>query len=106
MIHSTEEHTEAVGMRQAVAEDLASADPDSDRGRQLRDLLAAMDAALAAWDVPFGAGWAAGKEKAFFEVLTLLESPHAVGCGCEPCKLIRDVLSHFSRDRADVVGAS
>ena len=95
MIRSTEELSESMTMRQAVAEDLAVADPDSDRGRRLRDLLAAMDAALAAWDVPFGAGWAAGKDKAFFEVRTLLESPHAVGCGCEPCKLIRDVLSYF-----------
>ena len=93
MIRSTWEYTAAVQMWQSVAEDLAAADPDSDRGRRLRDQLAAMDAALQAWDVPFNAGWVAGKSEAVFEVRVLLEYPHDVGCGCEPCKLIRDVLA-------------
>ena len=100
MIRTNVEYSESLRMRQAVAEDLAAADPDSDRGRRLHDLLATMDTELESWDLPYGSGWADGKEKARLEVRTLLEYPHDVSCGCEPCKLIRDVLSHFSRDRS------
>ena len=35
-------------------------------------------------------GYAAGKEKAYFEVLASLEgTPHAEGCACLPCQLKR-----------------
>ena len=92
MIGSTREYTAAVEMWQSVAEDLAAADPDSDRGRRLRDQLAEMDAALQAWDVPFNFGWVTGRSEALLEVRALREHPHAASCGCEPCKFIRDVL--------------
>ena len=37
-------------------------------------------------------GYAHGKEKAHFEVRTVLDSNHADSCGCEPCKTVREVL--------------
>ena len=38
-------------------------------------------------------GYAAGKDKAYFEVITSLEGPpHAAGCGCQPCRIKRTVL--------------
>ena len=37
----------------------------------------------------FGAGWAAGKDKAHLEIRTILERNHAGDCGCEPCITVR-----------------
>ena len=46
----------------------------------------------------YGDGYARGKEKAYFEVRAVLDGlDHARGCGCEPCKLIRDVLEAVER---------
>ena len=40
----------------------------------------------------YAEGHAAGKDKAFFEVrMVLQEGNHAVGCGCDPCLVIRAV---------------
>ena len=40
----------------------------------------------------YAEGYAAGKEKAHFEVRTILDSNHAESCGCESCKTIREVV--------------
>ena len=32
------------------------------------------------------------KEKAHFEIRTVLDSNHADNCGCEPCKTVREIL--------------
>ena len=42
----------------------------------------------------YAEGYAHGKEKAHFEVRTVLDSNHAASCGCEPCKTVREVLRH------------
>ena len=44
----------------------------------------------------FGEGYAAGKDKAFFEVRHL--DGHAAGCGCDPCRVIARVLGTVSLD--------
>ena len=36
--------------------------------------------------------YAHGKDKAHFEVRTVLDSNHAASCGCEPCKTVREVV--------------
>lgn len=36
--------------------------------------------------------YAHGKEKAHFEVRTVLDSNHAASCGCEPCETVREIL--------------
>ena len=42
----------------------------------------------------YGEGYAAGKDKAHFEVRVLAEGPpHGSGCGCEPCLTIGAVLA-------------
>ena len=42
----------------------------------------------------YGEGYAAGKDKAHFEVRALAEGPpHGSGCGCEPCITIGAVLA-------------
>ena len=41
----------------------------------------------------YAEGYAQGKEKAHFEVRTVLGSNHAASCGCEPCKTVREVIS-------------
>ena len=38
-------------------------------------------------------GYSLGKEKAHFEVRTVLDSNHADNCGCEPCKTVREVVN-------------
>ena len=41
----------------------------------------------------YAEGYAAGKDKAFFEVITSLEGPpHAQDCGCQPCQVKRACL--------------
>ena len=40
----------------------------------------------------YAEGYAHGKEKAHFEVRTVLDSNHADSCGCEPCKTVREVI--------------
>ena len=38
-------------------------------------------------------GYAAGKDKAFFEMeMALQDDTHAAGCGCRPCRIKRAVL--------------
>ena len=39
----------------------------------------------------YAEGYAAGKDKAFFEVRNARVRGHAVDCGCEPCKTVRFV---------------
>ena len=38
-------------------------------------------------------GYAAGKEKAHFEVRNILDAGHDAGCGCEPCVTVRILLT-------------
>ena len=41
----------------------------------------------------YAEGYAAGKDKAFFEMLASLEGPpHAEGCACQPCQVKRACL--------------
>ena len=41
----------------------------------------------------YAKGYAAGKDKAYFEVLASLEGPpHAEGCACQPCQVKRACL--------------
>lgn len=41
-----------------------------------------------------GLGYTRGKEKAYADVRAVLDGlDHAAGCGCEPCRLIRDVMA-------------
>ena len=41
----------------------------------------------------YAEGYAAGKDKAYFEVLACLEGPpHAGGCACRPCQVKRACL--------------
>ena len=41
----------------------------------------------------YAEGYAAGKDKAFFEMLASLEvPPHAEGCACQPCQVKRACL--------------
>ena len=41
----------------------------------------------------YAEGYAAGKDKAYFEVVTSLEGPsHTLDCGCQPCQLKRACL--------------
>ena len=40
----------------------------------------------------YGQGYADGRSKALFEVrMMLAEAHHAASCGCEPCKLLREI---------------
>ena len=49
----------------------------------------------------YGDGYASGKASAYFEVRTRLDGgDHARGCGCEPCRLIRDVTAAVCRETA------
>ena len=42
----------------------------------------------------YAEGYAAGKAKAFAEVRSVVVADnHPDSCGCEPCKLIRDILA-------------
>ena len=41
----------------------------------------------------YAEGYVHGKEKAHFEVRAVLDSNHDVGCGCEPCKTVREVIN-------------
>ena len=50
----------------------------------------------------YAEGYAAGKDKAYFEVLASLEGPpHAGDCGCQPCQVkracIRKVMTLMAR---------
>ena len=47
-------------------------------------------------DDDLGLGYAAGKDKAHFEVRNL--SGHARGCGCEPCITTRSVIARHARE--------
>ena len=42
-------------------------------------------------------GYAAGKDKAHFEVRNVLEASHADHCGCEPCITVRIVALQLAR---------
>ena len=53
-------------------------------------------------DQPLTEGYAAGKDKAFFEIISSLEGPpHAEGCGCQPCQVklacLRKVMTLIAR---------
>ena len=42
----------------------------------------------------YAEGYAAGKDKAYFEILASLEGPpHAGGCACQPCQVKRGCLA-------------
>lgn len=45
----------------------------------------------------WGNGYAAGKDKAHFEVRNVLDGSHAGGCGCEPCITVRIVALQLAR---------
>ena len=49
---------------------------------------------LEAWEIAYGSGYAAGKDKAYFEIQARLDDPvpHMTDCGCEPCQVIGVVL--------------
>ena len=41
----------------------------------------------------YAEGYAAGKDKAYFEIeMALQDDTHAASCGCQPCKIKRTVL--------------
>ena len=41
----------------------------------------------------YAEGYAAGKDKAFFEMeMALQDDTHAASCGCQPCRIKRAVL--------------
>lgn len=47
-------------------------------------------------EAAYGEGYAAGKEKAFFEMARHAGSGHAFKtCGCEPCKVWRAIEGHI-----------
>ena len=48
------------------------------------------------FEVGYGEGYAAGKNKAHFEVRKTAD--HASGCGCEPCKT-RRVIVQWVKDK-------
>ena len=41
----------------------------------------------------YAEGYAQGKEKAHFEIQTVLDSNHSAICGCEPCRTVREVIA-------------
>ena len=41
----------------------------------------------------YAEGYAQGKEKAHFEIQTVLDSNHSASCGCEPCRTVREVIA-------------
>ena len=50
----------------------------------------------------YAEGYAAGKDKAYFEVLASLEGPsHAEGCACQPCQVktacVRKIMALMAR---------
>ena len=65
-------------------------------GEVLGGLITARERRLCDCDEPCGCyaeGYAAGKNKAFFEVIASLEGPpHAQDCGCQPCQVKRACL--------------
>ena len=55
------------------------------------------ESSLAVCDCPepcacYAEGYARGKERAHFEVRTVLDPSHAESCGCEPYKTVRAIL--------------
>lgn len=40
----------------------------------------------------YAEGYAQGKDKAHFEIRTVLDSNHTASCGCEPCKTVREIV--------------
>lgn len=42
----------------------------------------------------YAEGYALGKDKAHFEIRTVLDSNHTASCGCEPCKTVREIVRH------------
>ena len=41
----------------------------------------------------YGAGYAAGKDKAHFELRHHVRANHAARCGCEPCRTLREIVA-------------
>lgn len=53
----------------------------------------------------YGSGYAAGKDKAYFELeMMASDYDHAAGCGCRPCATIRRVLAVHGNRRAQPAG--
>ena len=53
----------------------------------------------------YGDGYAAGKDKAHFELRTWELGAHAPGCGCEPCETVRVIVrkaGNFALGKAKV----
>ena len=53
------------------------------------------------------AGYAAGKDKAYFEVLASLDGPpHTEDCGCQPCQVkracLRKVMTLMARSSPEI----
>ena len=49
----------------------------------------------------YGEGYAAGKDKAHFEIRALAEAqPHGRGCDCEPCLTVRALIAALVREAA------
>ena len=41
----------------------------------------------------YGLGWTHGKSKAHAEVVKVASGRHDAACGCEPCRVIRELTS-------------
>ena len=44
----------------------------------------------------YQSGYAAGKDKAHFEIWTITQDHDVLQCGCEPCKTMRAVMARVS----------
>ena len=58
----------------------------------------------------YAEGYAAGKDKAYFEVLASLDGPpHAEGCACQPCQVkracLRKVMTFMAKEFASALRA-
>ena len=51
----------------------------------------------------FEDGYQRGKSKARFE-LEVWDGSHNHGCGCEPCRIVRDLLARFPAAPLDLPG--
>ena len=41
----------------------------------------------------YSEGYVQSKERAHFEIRTVLDSNHSAICGCEPCRIVREVVA-------------
>ena len=49
----------------------------------------------------YGAGYAAGKDKAHFELRSHVRDNHDAGCGCRPCVTLRGIIFPLLRREAE-----